>query len=162
MTRVQRLNFFFKIFICNMLLQLFSTSRIITAATSLVPFCFQGHKFGTILFSRYHFVFGFTSTKVFFECCFIRSTHPEVFFNEIWNIYRKVFLYNSCSEYFREIPRKKSATELIFNIIMSFQYALCRKWFPRNFPNFFFFKEHSSRDASDFVWLFLENVQNTF
>ena len=33
---------FFKIFICNTLLQLFTTLRIITATTTVVPFCFQG------------------------------------------------------------------------------------------------------------------------
>ena len=77
---------------------------------------------GTILFSRsssrrvyFH--------QIFFECCLIKSTHPEVFFNEIWNIHR-VFFWNSCSEYFREIPRKTSATKLTISIVMSFQHAL--------------------------------------
>ena len=39
-------NFFFKIFICNMLLQLFTTSRIMTATTTAIPFCFQGQLWG--------------------------------------------------------------------------------------------------------------------
>ena len=40
--------------ICNMLLQLFTTSRVITAPTTVVPFCFQAQLLG-----------GFTSTKTF-------------------------------------------------------------------------------------------------
>ena len=35
------------------------------------------------------------------------------------------------------------------------------KEFPKNFQNSFF-KEHSRQDASDFVWLFLKNFNNTF
>ena len=46
----------------------------------LVPFCFQDQLWD-----------GFTSTKSFFECCLIRSTHPELFFNEKWNIHRLSF-----------------------------------------------------------------------
>ena len=71
---------FFKIFICNTLLQLFTTSVIITAAITVVPFYFQGQFWGW-----------FTSTKNFFECCLIKGTPPEVFFNKIWNIHRKIF-----------------------------------------------------------------------
>ena len=104
-------------FICS---QLRESSRQL----KLVPFCFQGQLWG-----------GFTSTKVFLECCLIRSTHPEVFFNEIWNVHGKVIL-NSYSEYFGEIPRK-TATELIFNKVTSFRYALCCKWFSSNFPKKF-------------------------
>ena len=72
--------FFFKKFICNTLLHLLTTSRIMTAGTTVVPFCFQGQFWG-----------GFTSTKKFCECCLMESTHPEVFFNEIWNIHRMAF-----------------------------------------------------------------------
>ena len=42
----------FKIFICNTHLQLFTTWGIITAVTAVVPFCFQSHLWG-----------GFPSTK---------------------------------------------------------------------------------------------------
>ena len=63
--------------ICNTLLQ----SRIITAATTIVPWCFQCQFWGV-----------FTSAKdFFFQFCLIRSTHPEIFFNEIGNIHPKVF-----------------------------------------------------------------------
>ena len=48
--------FFFKIFICKMLLQLFTTSRTITATTTVVPFCFQGQLWG-----------GFPSIKNFLQ-----------------------------------------------------------------------------------------------
>ena len=44
------------------------------------------------------------------------------------------------------------------------QYELCHRRFSRNFQKNFqksFFKDHRW-DASDFVWLFLKNVQNTF
>ena len=110
--------------ICNTLLQ----SRIITAATTIVPWCFQCQFWGV-----------FTSAKdFFFQFCLIRSTHPEIFFNEIGNIHPKVFfLKNSCSEYFGEIPRKTSVTKLIFSIAVSFQYRPCCKWFPRNFLKIF-------------------------
>ena len=111
---------------CNTLLQLFTTSRIITAATSVLPSSFQSQLSG-----------GFTSVKSVFGCCLIRSTHPEVFFNEIYNMNGKVFFHNSCSEYFGRIPRKKLMTEPIFSIVTSFQYALCRRWFSRNFPKIF-------------------------
>ena len=76
MIRVQSLTFFKRIFIYNMLFQLSTTLKIITAATTVVPFCFQGQLGG-----------GFTSTKNFFDCCLIKSTHPELFFNEIWKVY---------------------------------------------------------------------------
>ena len=68
---------------------------------------------------------------------YFRNIHPEMFFNEIWNIYWKVFFKNSCSEHFREIPGKTLATELIFNIVMCFQFVLCPKWFSRNFLKIF-------------------------
>ena len=65
------------IFICNMLLQLFTNLRIFAAVITVVPFCFQGQFWG-----------GVTSTKKYFKCCLSKSTHQEVFFNEIWNIIR--------------------------------------------------------------------------
>ena len=111
---------------CNTLLQLFTTSRIITAATSVLPSSFQSQLSGR-----------FTSVKNVFEFCLIRSTHPEVFFNERYNMNGKVFYHSSCSEYFGRIPRKKLMTELIFSIVTSFQYTLCRRWFSRNFPKIF-------------------------
>ena len=72
-----------------------------------------------------------------FVCCFIRSTHSEVFFKEISSIHWEVLFQIKCSEYSREIPRKTAATEHIFNIVMGFQYALCRGQFSRNFPKNF-------------------------
>ena len=42
----------------------------------------------------------------------------------ILRLHRQVFFSSSCSEYFQEIPRKTSATELIFSLVMSFQYTL--------------------------------------
>ena len=53
-----------------------------------------------------------------------------------WNLKHpwEVFFLNSCSEYFQEIPRITSVTKLIFSTVMSFQYALCCKWFTMNFP----------------------------
>ena len=44
---------FLRMFICNTLLRLFTTSRIIWAAINVVPFCFHGQTWGR-----------FTSTKV--------------------------------------------------------------------------------------------------
>ena len=124
---------FFKIFICDTLFQLFTTSKIITAATTVVRFCFQSQPWG-----------GFTSTNfILFVVVFFLSVASSkalgdvLSFNEIWNIHRKVFFKKSCSEYFSETPRKTSATELMFNIVVSFQYALCYKWFSRNFPKIF-------------------------
>ena len=120
---------FIKIFICDTLFRLFTTSKIITAAITVVPFCFQSQPWG-----------GFTSTNFFFFSLSVASSkalRDVLSFNEIWNVHRKVFFKNSCSEYFPEIPRKTSATELMFNIVVSFQYALCYKWFSRNFPKIF-------------------------
>ena len=44
----------------------------------------------------YHFVFKVNFEEdllpqFFFECCLIRSTHPEVSIDEIWNIHWRVF-----------------------------------------------------------------------
>ena len=60
-----------------------------------------------------------------------------MFFNEIWSIHWKVFFKTSCSQYFRKIPSKTLATELIFTIVMSFQHVLGQGWFSRNFPKKF-------------------------
>ena len=72
MIRVQSLTFF-KMFICNTLLQLFTISRIITATTTVVPFCFQGHLWG-----------GFPSTKNFsrpFNTMILVSFYAFLLFN---------------------------------------------------------------------------------
>ena len=137
-------------------LQLFTTLGIITAATSVVY---------TILISRSTLKRVYVHQKFFFECCLIRSTHLEVFFNEMWNHW-KVFFWNSRSESFWEIPGKTSARELnekwnhrrfSFEIaplnifgkflekhqqesscsVKSFLYVPCWKWFSRNFPKIF-------------------------
>ena len=62
---------------------------------------------------------------------------------------------------FRKFLAKIAATELMFSMVMSFQYELCCRQFFRNFPKFqnSFFKES---DTSNFVLLFLSNFQNTF
>ena len=99
----------------------------------------SSHNCGTILFPKS------TLRRVYFYQLFFfslsvassKALRDVLSFNEIWNIHRKVFFKNSCSEYFPEIPRKTSATELMFNIVVSFQYALCYKWFSRNFPKIF-------------------------
>ena len=100
-----------------MLFQLLTTLRIITAATTVVQFCFQGQPWG-----------GFTSSKAFLECHLIRSTHPEVFLmkhrTSIESFSFKIVVLNICSEYFQEISSKTLATELTFSIVISFQYAL--------------------------------------
>ena len=87
-------NFFFKIFICNTLLQLFTTSRIITVASTVVLFCFQGRLWG-----------GFTSTKFFvsvassetlIQRCFLMkygTSIGEFSFKIVLNIFEK-FLKN--------------------------------------------------------------------
>ena len=103
-------NFFFKIFICNIVLQLFTTSTIIRAAKTVLPFCFQGQLWG-----------GFTSAKKFFWVL-PRQKHSS-----------SVFFWNSCSEYIPKIASKKTST----TEFMSFRYALCRKWFSWNFPKIF-------------------------
>ena len=67
-----------------------------------------------------------------YECCFIRSPHPEVFFNEIWSIHRKVFFRSAVLNIF-----VKLATQLIFSIVVSFQHIFCQGWFSRNFLKIF-------------------------
>ena len=68
-----------------------------------------------------------------FECYLNRSTHPEFFFNEIWSIYQKVFFLEKLFWIFLEILRRTSGVELIFRLVMSFQYVPCCRWFCRNF-----------------------------
>ena len=59
--------------------------------------------------------------------------HQKYFFREIWNIHWKVFFWNSC---FQEIPWKPSVADIIFSIIMSFQYVLYHKQLSRNLTVF--------------------------
>ena len=122
---------FLKIFICNTILQL-SATAIITAATTVLPFCFQGKRRG-----------GFTFAKTFFECCFIRSTHPEVSFNEIWKVSKSGFIerfsFNIAvlNIFGKFLEKHQQQSLFIFSLFMSFQHALSPKWFSRNFPNIF-------------------------
>ena len=61
----------------------------------------------------------------FFECCLNKSTHPEVFLMKykisIRRFVFKIAVLNDLGNF-----RKTSVPELIFNLVMSFQYALCR------------------------------------
>ena len=128
-----------------------TTSRIITAATITASSCFQGQPWG-----------GFTSTNFFWVLPHQKHPSRSFLLAKYGSSIRR-FSINSCSEYFGEITRKKSVTELIFSIALSFQYVLWCKWFSRNFLKIFrnsFFKKHSWWDAPDFVWLFLEYFEN--
>ena len=83
MIRVQSLTFF-KIFICNTLLQLFTISRIITATTTVVPFCFQGHLWGV-----------FPSTKKFsrpFNTMILVSFYAFLLFNRFLHAQIIIFI----------------------------------------------------------------------
>ena len=114
---------FFKIFISITLLQLFTTWE---SSEQLQLW--------------YHFVFkvnfeeGLLPLKIFLSVASLQAlTHPEVFFNEIWNIHLKVFFWNRCSKYFWEISTKTSVKELIFSKFLSFQHGLGCKWFSQKF-----------------------------
>ena len=83
MIRVQSLTFF-KIFICNTFLQLFTISRIITATTTVVPFCFQGHLWGV-----------FPSTKKFsrpFNTMILVSFYAFLLFNRFLHAQIIIFI----------------------------------------------------------------------
>ena len=122
MIRVQSLSFFQNIYQYHTS-SIVHNLRIIRAATTVVSFCFQGQLWG-----------GFTSTEKFLSVASLQAlTHPEVFFNEIWNIHLKVFFWNRCSKYFWEIPTKTSVKELIFSKFLSFQHGFGCKWFSPKF-----------------------------
>ena len=59
----------------------------------------------------------------------------------------RYYFENSCSEYFWEISRQTSATELILSIVMSFQHAVCCECFSRNLPKIF--ETAFSKDTAD-------------
>ena len=133
----------------------FTTLRKITVATT-----------GTILHLRLTFKRGYFHQKFFLRFASSDVLIQRCFLMKYVTTMHQLFFKNSYFEYFHKIPgKKKSATELIFSIVMSFQYALCCKWFSRNFPNIFrtTFQEHSWRNTSNFVWLFLKKfLFNTF
>ena len=54
----------------------------------------------------------------FFECCLIKSTHLELFFNETWSIYRKVFFKLVVLNAFGKFLEKHQGQNF---------HALCRK-----------------------------------
>ena len=80
------------------------------AATTVIPIYFQGQ-----------FWVGFSSTNFFFWVLPHQkhSSRGVFLMNYGTSIERFSFKIYSCSEYFQEIPRK-TTTELIFNIVMSF------------------------------------------
>ena len=94
--------FFFSIFLFNMLLQLFTTSRIITVATTVVPFCFQGQFWG-----------GFTSTKIFLSTASSEALIPMFSFMK-HGIYTgrfsfKIAALNICKEFLEKWQSSYSA-----------------------------------------------------
>ena len=129
---------------------LVTISRIITAATVIAPFCFQGQLWG-----------GFTFTNF----CLVLShqKHPSRgFLLAKYGTSIRSFSIIAVVSIFGKFLEKH---QLIFSISLSFKYVLWCKWFSMNFPKIFrnsFFKEHSWQDAPDLIWLFLEYFENTF
>ena len=130
MITVQSLFFFIKIFIYTLLFHkylfhvssmLFTTLRIITAATNVVLFYFEGQLWG-----------GLTSTKNYFECCLIRTIHPDSFLRKFEAFIRRFSFKVAVLEVHR-----KHQQQNISSIIRRCQYVLCCKWLSRNFPKIF-------------------------
>ena len=146
---VQSLTFlFFKISFCNVLLQLFVSSRIITASTTVVLFCFQGQLWGGFPSTK-SFLLSIASSEVLIQK---RSLMKFSFKIAVLHIFRKFQekdqQVSSCSTYLWAF-NMRSMTNDFLGISQK-----CSKQF---------FKElFSWQEASDFVWLFLKIFQKTF
>ena len=104
---------------------------------------------------------GFTSTKTFFDFCFIRGTRPVVFFNKIWNIHWNIFFKIDVLNIVDKFLEKHLWQSSYSAWLWFFTMHSAVNDFPKNFQ-YSFFKEQSWQDASYFVQLFLKNFQSTF
>ena len=121
MIRVQRQTFFLSKYLPATPFSLFTTSRMITAVTTVVPFYFLGQIWRV-----------FTSSKIFFSVALSEALTQRCSLIK-YETYIKRFSFKiAVLNIFLAIPRKTSVTELIFSIVMNFQYVLCCWWVSRN------------------------------
>ena len=117
-----KVQLFFKLFISNMFLQLLTKLTIITTATTVVLFCFQGQLWR-----------GFTSTISLLSVPLSEALFQRCSLVKYGTSIRRFYFKIAVPNIFRKFLDKKSVTALIFSIVMSFQYVFYPKLFSRNF-----------------------------